>query len=57
MLLQPPYPIDPIATWQVRDSFGKPAQIYYFHQYTIMVFNKNLLTDLVPSLPVPPPSS
>ncbi len=46
VLIQPPYPIDPIATWQVRDSFGKPARTYYFRQYTIMVFNKNLLTDL-----------
>jgi hypothetical protein len=56
VLLQPPYPIDPIATWQVRDWFGKPAHTYYFDQYTIMVFNKNLLTDLVSSLPAPPPS-
>ena len=39
----------------MRDSFGKPAHIYYFSRYTIMVFNKNLLTDLVPSLPPPLP--
>jgi hypothetical protein len=56
VLIQPPLPIDPIALWEVRDSFGKPAHIYYFSRYTIMVFNKNLLTDLVPSLPPPPPS-
>jgi hypothetical protein len=56
ILIQPPLPIDPIALWEVRDSFGKPAHIYYFSRYTIMVFNKNLLTDLVPSLPPPPPS-
>ncbi len=55
VLIQPPHPIDPIALWEVRDSFGKPAHIYYFSRYTIMVFNKNLLTDLVPSLPPPPP--
>ena len=56
ILIQPPLPIDPIALWEVKASFGKPAHIYYFSRYTIMVFNKNLLTDLVPSLPPPPPS-
>jgi hypothetical protein len=56
VLIQPPLPIDPIALWEVRVSFGKPQHIYYFHRYTIMVFNKNLLTDLVPSLPPPPPN-
>ena len=55
VLIQPPLPIDPIALWEVRDSFGKPAHIYHFSRYTIMVFNQNLLTDLVPSLPPPPP--
>jgi hypothetical protein len=48
ILMNPPVPLDPIAPWQVRVSFGKPAHIYYFSRYTIMVFNKNLLTDLVP---------
>ena len=56
VLIEPPIPIDPIATWEVRVSFGKPAHIYQFSRYTILVFNKNLLTDLVPSLPPPPPS-
>jgi hypothetical protein len=56
VLIQPPYPIDPITLSQVRGSFGKPQYVYYFRQYTIMVFNKNLLTDLVPSLTPPPPS-
>jgi len=56
VLIQPPLPIDPIALWEVRDSFGKPQHIYYFSRYTIMVFNKNLLNDLAPSLPPPPPS-
>ncbi len=51
VLIQPPLPIDPIALWEVRDSFGKPAHIYYFSRYTIMVFNTNLLNDLVPSGP------
>ncbi len=57
VLLVPPYPIDNIAMWEVKDSFGKPAQTLHFRQYTILVYNKNLLTDLVPSLPTPPPSS
>ena len=40
----------------MRVSFGTPQHVYYYHRYTIMVFDKNLLTDLVPSLPPPPPS-
>jgi hypothetical protein len=51
ILINPPVPIDPIALWEVRVAFGKPAHVYHFSRYTIMVFNKNLLTDLVPSLP------
>jgi hypothetical protein len=57
ILINPPIPIDPIALWEVRVSFGKPVHTYYFSRYTIMVFNKNLLTDLVPTLPPPPPPS
>ncbi len=57
VLIEPPIPIDPIATWEVQVSFGKPVHIYQFSRYTIMVFNKNLLTDLVPTLPPPPPAS
>jgi hypothetical protein len=57
VLLVPPYPIDNIALWEVKDSFGKPAQTLHFRQYTILTYNKNLLTDLVPSLPPPPPPS
>ena len=55
MLFQRALPIDPIALWEVRVSFGKPQHTYYYHRYTIMVFGKNLLTDLVPSLPPPSP--
>jgi hypothetical protein len=57
ILINPPIPIDPIALWEVRVSFGKPVHIYTFSRYTIMVFNKNLLTDLVPVLPPPPPTT
>jgi hypothetical protein len=30
----------------VRSAFGQPASISYVGQYTIMIWNKNLLTDL-----------
>jgi hypothetical protein len=55
VLIQPPLPIDPIAYWEVKASFGKPQQIYHFSRYTIMVFDTNLLTDLSPYLPPPTP--
>ncbi len=55
VLINPPIPIDPIALWEVRVSFGKPQHIYHFSRYTILTFNKNLLNDLVPSLPPAPP--
>jgi hypothetical protein len=32
----------------IRRVFGRPARTYTFQQYTIMVWNKNLLTDLMP---------
>jgi hypothetical protein len=34
----------------LRD-FGKPAQTYHFEQYIIMVWNRNLLTSMVPVNP------
>ncbi|HUZ24426.1 MAG TPA: hypothetical protein VMV07_11760 [Streptosporangiaceae bacterium] len=37
-------PFPPIAN--VRATFGQPARIYYVGQYTILVWNKNLLTEL-----------
>jgi len=37
-------PFPPIAN--VRKTFGQPASIYYVGQYTILVWNKNLLTEL-----------
>ena len=37
----------------VRRTFGQPAHIYYFRSFTIMVWNKNLLADLVPGGPLP----
>ena len=57
VLIEPPIPIDPIATWEIRVSFGKPVHTYTFSRYTILVFNKNLLNYLVPVLPPPPPAN
>lgn len=33
-------------TRQVLATFGKPARTYRFGQYTVLVWDKNLLTDL-----------
>jgi hypothetical protein len=55
VLLAQPNPLDPVASWQVRDAFGKPAHTYYFGRYVILTWNTNLLTDLSSSLPTPPP--
>ncbi len=46
----------------VRRTFGQPAQVYYVGQYTILVWDKNLLTVLAkgtwpvsqPAVPPPP---
>jgi hypothetical protein len=32
----------------MRRVFGRPARTYTFQQYTILVYNKNLLLDLMP---------
>jgi hypothetical protein len=32
----------------MRRVFGRPARTYTFQQYTIMVYDKNVLTDLMP---------
>jgi hypothetical protein len=39
-------PFPPIAN--VRATFGQPVSISYVGQYTVMVWNKNLLSDLHP---------
>jgi hypothetical protein len=38
----------------IRRVFGPPAQVYRLGRYTIMVWNKNLLTDLGMPPPLPP---
>ena len=55
VLMNPPVPLDQIATWEVRDAFGRPTHVYDFGPYVIMTYDTNLLTDLNPSLPPPPP--
>ncbi len=43
----------------VRATFGQPLRIYYVGNYTIIIYDKNLLSDLVPGAPRPlrrPPS-
>ena len=54
VLMNPPVPLDQIATWEVRDAFGRPTHVYDFGPYVIMTFDTNLLTDLSPSVPPPP---
>jgi hypothetical protein len=49
-------PLDPIADWEVYRTFGRPARTYYFGKYVIMTYDTNLLTDLSPALPPPPPA-
>ncbi len=36
------------ASWmaRVRATFGQPARVFYVGQYTILIWNKNLLADL-----------
>ena len=39
------------ATWHsslnsARNTFGPPARIYSYHQYTVLVWSQNLLTRL-----------
>ena len=54
VLMNPAVPLDQIATWEVRDAFGRPSHVYDFGPYVIMTFDTNLLTDLSPALPPPP---
>jgi hypothetical protein len=45
---QPPQEAQYARPSAVRGVFGKPAHTYQFQQYTIMVWNKNLLYRVVP---------
>jgi hypothetical protein len=38
----------------VRATFGQPRQIYFIGEYTVVVYDKNLLAELVPGAPLPP---
>jgi hypothetical protein len=55
VLMNPPVPLDEIAPWQILNRFGPPEHVYDFGPYVIMTYDTNLLTDLSPSLPPPPP--
>jgi hypothetical protein len=57
VLMNPPVPLDQIATWEVHDTFGGPSHVYDFGPYVIMTYDTNLLTDLSPSLPPPLPGA
>jgi hypothetical protein len=57
VLMNPPGPLDPIASWEVLDRFGPAAQTYDVGPYVIMVYDTNLLTDFSPSLPNQPAAS
>jgi hypothetical protein len=54
VLMNPPQPLDPIATWELLDRFGPPAQTYDVGPYVIDTYRTNLLTDLSPFLPNQP---
>ena len=51
VLMNPPVPLDQIATGEALDAFGRPTRVYDFGPYVIMTYDTNLLTDLSPSLP------
>ena len=55
VLMNPPVPLDEIPDWQIRATFGPPTRTYDFGPYVIMTYDTNLLTNLSPSLPPPPP--
>jgi hypothetical protein len=55
VLMNPPVPLDQIATWEALDAFGRPSHVYDLGPYVIMTYDTNLLTDLSRSLPPPPP--
>jgi hypothetical protein len=46
--------ISPVTSSVVRSHYGKPKHVYHFGDYTIMVYNYNLLTRvIVPTQPWP----
>ena len=47
----PPWDASLVTTDEVRAQFGPPARTYHFKEYTVMVYDYNLLTRLhIPSL-------
>jgi hypothetical protein len=41
-------PGEQVTPARARAAFGPPARVYHFRDYTIMVWNKNLLRQLGP---------
>lgn len=44
-------PGDTLTPARAALAFGRPARVYHFQLYTIMVWNKNILRDLGPPVP------
>ncbi len=44
-------PGDAVTPARAALAFGRPAKVYHFQIYTIMVWNKNILRDLGPPIP------
>jgi hypothetical protein len=43
-------PGGPVTPAQARATFGRPAHVYHYQTYTIMVWHKNLLRELGPAV-------
>ena len=41
-------PGESVTPAEARAAFGPPARVYHFRDYTILVWNKNLLRQLGP---------
>jgi len=44
-------PGGPVTSAQALATFGRPARVYHYQGYTIMVWHKNLLRELGPAVP------
>jgi hypothetical protein len=44
-------PGDVVTPARAALAFGRPATVYHFQIYTIMVWNENILRDLGPPIP------
>jgi len=44
-------PGDTVTPARAELAFGRPARVYHFQTYTVMIWNKNILRDLGPPVP------